>query len=89
MSAGRYGKLITTSIQVKTGTTKLLTIICSSTSGGTYVIYDSDQSSASDPAMTGTVTPAANSQILYKSLVLKKGLYIVCANTISLTVIYE
>ena len=89
MSTGRYGKLITASTQVKTGTTKLATIICTPTSTGTYVIYDSAISSASDPAMTGTVTPAANSQILYKSLTLKNGLYIVCANTISLTVIYE
>lgn len=89
MSVGRYGKVLTASTQVKTGLTKLATIICNSTGGGTYVVYDSDKSSASDPAKSGTVTPAAGSQILYKNLTLKNGLYIVISGTVNITVIYE
>ncbi len=85
----RYFKQISASTQVKTGTTKLSTIIVSSTSTGTYTVYDSDKSSASDPLAVGTVTPAANTQIQYKDLTLKNGLYIVIANTLQLTVVYE
>lgn len=89
MSHGRYGKQITASTQVTTGLTKLATIICSSTSSGTYTIYDSDKSSTGDPKLVETVTPAANSQILYKNLTFKNGLYVVVANTLKITVIYE
>ncbi len=89
MSVGRYGKQISASTQVKTGLTKLAAIVVSSTSSGTYTVYDSDKSSASDPVLVGTVTPAANTQILYKGLTCKNGLYVVTTNTIALTVIYE
>lgn len=77
--------------QVKVGAGKLYGIFCNSTSTGTFKLYDSGASSTSDPAICGTVTPAAGGSYLQSAagMFFSKGLYIDIANTIDYTIVYE
>ncbi len=87
--SGRYHKTLLHSGQVKTGLTRLHAIVCTQTLGGDYTIYDSANASTDDPKVVATVTPGDNTELLYKSLTLKNGLYIDVTPTIVLMVIYE
>lgn len=77
--------------QIKIGGGKLFGVFVSSTSSGTFALYDSATASTSDPKIIATVTVAAGTQ--YASfpagLWFSKGLYIDIANTIEYTVVYD
>lgn len=77
--------------QVKIGAGKLYGIQISSTSSGTLTVYDSALSSTGDPKIAATITPTAGAQVLSfpPGIFFGKGLYIVAANTIEYTVVYE
>lgn len=83
--SGGY-KNITATANVSPIPATIIGVLCASTTGGTFQVYDSSTTTTSDP-VTGVVTPAAGSFTpIYASV--ESGLYIVCANTINLTVIY-
>jgi hypothetical protein len=77
--------------QIKVGAGKLYGIFVSTTSSGTLTIYDSANSSASDPKIADTITVAAGTTYLNipAGLYFNSGLYIVLANSASFTVAYE
>lgn len=85
-----YKQLSATS-QVKIGGGKLYGIQVSSTSSGTLTVYDSATASTSDSKIAATLTPTAGDQVLSfpAGIWFSKGLYIVAANTIEFTVVYE
>ena len=84
-------KQLSASNQVKIGAGKLFGIQVSSTSSGTLAVYDSAAASTSDPKIANTITVTAGTQYLTipAGIWFSKGLYIVAANTIEFTVIYE
>jgi hypothetical protein len=77
--------------QVKIGGGKLYGVFVSSTSSGTFALYDSATASTSDPKIAATVTPAAGGQYLSfpAGIWFSNGLYIDIANTIEYTIVYE
>lgn len=77
--------------QVKIGGGKFYGIFVSSTSSGTFALYDSATASTSDPKIVATVTVAAGTQYVSfpQGLWFSKGLYIDIANTIEYTICYE
>jgi len=84
-------KQLSATNQVKIGGGKLYGISVSSTSSGTLVIYDSATASTNDPKIANTITVTAGTQYLSfpAGIWFSKGLYIVAANTIEFTVVYE
>lgn len=84
-------KQISATAQIKVGFGKLTGILVSSTSSGTLKIYDSKQSSSSDPVIVNTLTPAAGSSYAFPAdgINFNNGLYVVVANTIEATLMYE
>lgn len=85
-----YKQLAATN-QVKGGAGKLFGIFVSSTSSGTLAVYDSATASTSDPKIANTITVTAGAQYLSfpAGIWFSKGLYVVAANTVEFTVIYE
>lgn len=85
-----YKQLAATN-QVKIGAGKLFGIFVSSTTSGTLAVYDSATASTSDPKMANTITVTAGTQYLSfpAGMWFSKGLYVVAANTIEFTVVYE
>lgn len=77
--------------QIKIGGGKLYGVYVSSTSSGTFALYDSATSSTSDPKIVATVTPTAGTQHVSfpAGLWFSNGLFIDVANTIEYTVAYE
>ncbi len=77
--------------QIKIGGGKLFGVFISSTSSGTFALYDSATASTSDPKIANTVTVTAGTQYISfpPGIWFSKGLYIDIANTIEYTVIYE
>jgi hypothetical protein len=77
--------------QIKIGGGKLFGVFVSSTSSGTFALYDSPTASTSDPKIAATVTVAAGTQYLSfpAGIWFSNGLYIDIANTIEYTVVYE
>jgi hypothetical protein len=77
--------------QIKVGSGKLYGVFVSSTTSGTFALYDSATASTSDPKIANTVTVAAGTQYLSfpAGIWFSKGLYIDIANTIEYTVVYE
>lgn len=77
--------------QIKVGAGKLYGVFVSSTSSGTFTLYDSATASTSDPKIVATVTVAAGTQYVSfpVGLWFSRGLYIDIANTIEYTVAYE
>lgn len=77
--------------QIKIGGGKLFGVFVSSTSSGTFALYDTATSSTSDPKIVATVTPSAGTQYVSfpAGLWFSNGLYIDVANTIEYTVAYE
>jgi hypothetical protein len=77
--------------QVKIGGGKLYGIFISSTSSGTFALYDSATASTSDPKIANTVTATAGTQYLFfpAGIWFSKGLYIDIASTIEYTIVYE
>jgi hypothetical protein len=77
--------------QIKIGGGKLYGVFVSSTSSGTFALYDSAVASTSDPKIANTVTVAAGTQYLSfpAGIWFSNGLYIDIANTIEYTVVYE
>lgn len=77
--------------QVKVGAGKLYGVFVSSTTSGTFALYDSATASTSDPKIADTVTVTAGTQYLSfpAGIWFSKGLYIDIANTIQYTVVYE
>jgi hypothetical protein len=77
--------------QIKIGGGKLFGVFISSTSSGTFALYDSATASTSDPKIANTVTVAAGTQYISfpPGIWFSKGLYIDIANTIEYTVVYE
>jgi hypothetical protein len=77
--------------QIKIGGGKLYGVYVSSTSSGTFALYDSANASTSDPKIVATVTPSAGTQHVSfpAGLWFSNGLYIDIANTIEYTIAYE
>ena len=77
--------------QVKIGMGKLYGVFISSTSSGTFALYDSATASTSDPKIVATVTVAAGTQYVSfpAGIWFSNGLFIDIANTIEYTVVYE
>ena len=77
--------------QVKIGGGKLYGIFISTTTSGTFALYDSATASTSDPKIANTVTVTAGTQYLSfpAGIWFSKGLYIDIANTIEYTIVYE
>lgn len=77
--------------QVKVGGGKLYGVFVSSTTSGTFALYDSATASTSDPKIADTVTVTAGTQYLSfpAGIWFSKGLYIDIANTIQYTVVYD
>ena len=77
--------------QVKIGGGKLYGIFISSTSSGTFALYDSAVASTSDPKIANTVTVTAGTQYLSfpAGIWFSKGLFIDIASTIEYTIVYE
>lgn len=77
--------------QIKIGAGKLYGVFISTTTSGTFALYDSATASTSDPKIVNTVTVAAGTQYVSfpAGLWFSKGLYIDIANTIEYTVAYE
>ena len=77
--------------QVKVGAGKLYGIFISTTTSGTFALYDSATASTSDPKIANTVTVAAGTQYLSfpAGIWFSQGLYIDIANTIEYTIVYE
>jgi hypothetical protein len=86
-----YYKQTSATAQVKVGAGKLIGYIVSSTSSGTLKFYDSPAASTSDPVIINTVTPSAGASAYFgpNGIQFSKGLYVVAANTIEVTLIYE
>jgi hypothetical protein len=77
--------------QVKVGSGKLYGIFVSSTTGGTFALYDSANANTSDPKIANTVTVIAGTQYLSfpAGIWFSKGLYIDIGNIIEYTLVYE
>jgi hypothetical protein len=77
--------------QIKIGAGKLFGIFISTTSSGTFALYDSAAASTSDPKIANTVTPVAGGQYLSfpAGIWFSNGLYIDIASTIEYTIVYE
>lgn len=77
--------------QVKIGAGKLYGVFISSTSSGTFALYDSAVSSTNDPKIANTVTATAGTQYLSfpAGIWFSNGLYIDIASTIEYTIVYE
>jgi hypothetical protein len=77
--------------QIKIGGGKLYGIFVSSTSSGTFALYDTATGSTSDPKIVATVTATAGTQYVSfpAGLWFSNGLYINIASTIEYTVAYE
>jgi len=77
--------------QIKIGGGKLYGVFVSTTSSGTFALYDTDIASTSDPKICNTVTPTAGGQYISfpAGIWFSKGLFIDIAATIEYTVVYE
>ena len=77
--------------QIKIGGGKLFGIFVSSTSSGTFALYDSATASTGDPKIVATVTATAGTQYVSfpAGIWFSKGLFIDIANTIEYTVVYD
>ena len=85
-----YYKQITATSQITNTTTKLIGLVVSSTSSGTIAFHDSALA-ATTITVIATLTPAASTYLYFGpgGITFSKGLYVVVANTLSCTVIYE
>lgn len=85
-------KAISATDQVKTSPGKIKGIFVSSTSSGTIAVYDSAAAGTTKPIMA-VFTPAAATMYNFSGddggVFFSSGLYVVLANTISCTIIYE
>ena len=86
-----YAKQLAATNQVKIGAGKLFGIFVSSTTSGTLAVYDTDVASTSNGKIADTITVTAGTQYLSfpAGIWFSKGLYVVAANTIEFTVVYE
>lgn len=87
-----YYKQLSATAQVKDQLGKFIGLVISSTSSGTLKVYDSAPNvGTSGTVMINTLTPAAGSTYYFgpNGMQFNEGLYIVAANTIEFTVIYE
>ena len=77
--------------QIKIGGGKLFGVFVSSTSSGTFALYDTATSNTSDPKIVATVTPSAGTQYVSfpAGIWFSNGLFIDISNTIEYTVVYE
>lgn len=77
--------------QIKIGGGKLFGVFVSTTTAGTFTLYDSATASTSDPKIAATVTVVAGGQYLSfpAGIWFSKGLFIDIANTIEYTVVYD
>lgn len=77
--------------QIKIGGGKLYGVFVSSTTSGTFALYDTATGSTSNGKIANTVTVAAGTQYLSfpAGIWFSNGLYIDIANTIEYTVVYE
>lgn len=85
-----YKQLAATN-QVKVGAGKLFGIFVSSTTSGTLAVYDSATASTSNGKIANTITVTAGTQYLSfpAGIWFSNGLYVVAANTVEFTVVYE
>ena len=85
INTGGY-KLITATGNVSPVPTDMLGIFVSTTSSGTFVVYDSATTTTTTP-ITGTVTPTAGTWYSIPASA-SAGLYIVVTGTLNATVIF-
>lgn len=86
-----YYKQLGATDQVKVGMGKLKGIVISSTSSGTLTVYDTPDGDTNDPKILNTITPSAAASYTFglDGVQFNKGLYVVVANTLQFTLIYE
>lgn len=86
-------KSITATGQVTVKAGKIYGFICPVASGGpTIAIYDSKAASASDPTILATFTPVAGTNYPFvpsQGVFVSNGIYVVIANTVTVTIFYE
>jgi len=83
-------KQISGTAQIKPMAGRLKSILVSSTSTGTLKVYDSPDGDTGDPVIIETLTPAANDIFDFSNgLWFNNGCYMVIANSLEITVIYE
>ena len=84
-------KSISTTEQLTKGISKLNSLTVCSTSSGTIVIYDSATADTNDAKILNTLTPSAGAHFYFgeEGLGASKGLYIVIANTLVVTLGYK
>jgi hypothetical protein len=77
--------------QIKIGGGKLFGVFVSTTTAGTFTLYDSATANTSDPKIAATVTVVAGGQYLSfpAGIWFSKGLFIDIANVIEYTVVYD
>jgi hypothetical protein len=80
-----------TDAQIKIGGGKLFGVFVSSTSSGTFALYDTATGSTSNGKICNTVTPTAGGQYISfpPGIWFSNGLFIDIAATIEYTVVYE
>ena len=85
-----YYKYMTATARVKQGSGKIIGLVVSTTSSGTIAFYDSEMA-ATSVVIINTLTPAASTYLYFGEggITFSKGLYVVIANTLTCTVIYE
>lgn len=83
-----YAQLTASSL-VKNSQGKIKGIFCSSVSGGTITVYDTE-TVATTGKVIDTFTPVAGTNYnFYDGINTKNGIYVVIASTVSCTVYYE
>lgn len=85
-------KQLSATTQLTRELSKLTSITVSSTSSGTITIYDTpDGDTSNDPKVLETLTPSAGAHFYFgeDGLSASKGLYIVIANTLQVTIGYK
>ena len=77
--------------QIKVGAGSLFGVFISSTSSGTFALYDSATANTNDPKIANTVTVTAGTQEIDfpAGIWFSNGLYIDIGSTIEYTVVYE
>lgn len=79
-------KAISATTQIKTGASRLNSISVSSTSAGTMTVYN-ETAGGTTNVVLDTLTPSAGAHMFFgdEGLALDKGLYVVIANTLKVT----
>lgn len=80
---------ISASTQIKTSQGALINIIVSSTTAGTFALYDTPNATVGAPTLImDTVTPTSSGQSITIRAAFATGLYVVITGTLKISVVY-